>query len=138
MVEEEERRSKLKEVAEKRSAKEKEKKLKIVPKKKEPEISPEEKIKPLPVSQSVPIVEEEKVKLKPIKEKTESHHKYLQTLIKKMGEEKGYRAILEQATPDDQGRVEVDVCLEKNGKKSPVRSPSPPPRITNWAISKSV
>lgn len=113
VAEEKERRSQLKEAAEKRFVREEEKKLKVVPKIKEPEIRSEEEIKQLPIRKPVPVKEE--IKVIPLKEKTESQHKYLQTLIKKMGEEKGYRAILEQATPDGQGRV--DVSLEKNGKK---------------------
>lgn len=44
-----------------------------------------------------------------------SQHRYLQTLIKKMAEEKGYKVVIEQPTPDDQGKV--DVSLERNGKK---------------------
>lgn len=42
-------------------------------------------------------------------------HRYLQTLIKKTAEEKGYRAIIEKPTPDGLGKV--DVGLERNGKK---------------------
>jgi hypothetical protein len=48
-------------------------------------------------------------------------YKYLQTLIKKMAEERGYRAIIEQMTPDALGSV--DVGLEKDGKKLPARFP---------------
>lgn len=44
-----------------------------------------------------------------------AQHKYLQSLIKRMAEEKGYRAIIEQTTPDGLGRV--DVSLETDGKK---------------------
>jgi len=47
--------------------------------------------------------------------KSESQHRYLQNLIKRMAEDKGYRAIIEQPTPDGLGRV--DVSLEKNGKR---------------------
>ena len=49
------------------------------------------------------------------KDKAISQHRYLQTLIKKMAEEKGYKAVIEQATPDGQGKV--DVSLERDGKK---------------------
>ena len=42
-------------------------------------------------------------------------HRYLQTLIKKTVEGKGYRAIIEKPTPDGLGKV--DVGLERNGKK---------------------
>jgi len=44
-----------------------------------------------------------------------SQHRYLQTLIKKMAESRGYKASIEEPTPDNQGRV--DVSLERNGKK---------------------
>lgn len=47
--------------------------------------------------------------------KTESRHRYLQSLMKKAAEDKGYKATVEQPTPDGQGRV--DVSLEKGGKK---------------------
>lgn len=49
------------------------------------------------------------------KEKEISQHRYLQTLIKKTAEEKGYKAVIEQMTPDGSGKV--DVSLERNGKK---------------------
>jgi hypothetical protein len=44
-----------------------------------------------------------------------SQHRYLQTLIKKMAESRGYRVSIEQQTPDKKGRV--DVSLEGNGKR---------------------
>lgn len=44
-----------------------------------------------------------------------SQHRYLQTLIKKMAEQRGYRAVVEEPTPDGNGRV--DVGLERDGKK---------------------
>lgn len=49
------------------------------------------------------------------KRKEESEHRYLQTLIKKMAESKGYKVLIEHPTPDCKGRV--DVSLEKNGQK---------------------
>ena len=48
------------------------------------------------------------------KEKIETQHRYLQNLIKKMGEGKGYKATLEAPTPDGKGRV--DVLLEKGNE----------------------
>ncbi len=42
-------------------------------------------------------------------------HKYLQSIIKRMAEEKGYRATLEQPTLDGQGQI--DVSLERDGKR---------------------
>lgn len=55
----------------------------------------------------------------PLKEasvkKVETQHRYLQNFIKRMAESRGYKAILEEITPDCKGRV--DVSLEKDGKK---------------------
>jgi hypothetical protein len=50
-----------------------------------------------------------------VKQKEVSQHRYLQTLIKKMAEARGYKALIEEPTPDGKGRV--DVALEKNGKR---------------------
>jgi hypothetical protein len=47
--------------------------------------------------------------------KPDRQHRYLQSLIKRMAEEKGYRVIIEQPTLDGLGRV--DVGLERDGKK---------------------
>ncbi len=44
-----------------------------------------------------------------------SQHRYLQALIKRMAEERGYKAIVEAPTPDGKGRV--DVLLERNEEK---------------------
>ena len=49
------------------------------------------------------------------KEQEVSRHRYLQTLIKQMAEQRGYRAVIEEPTPDGGGRV--DVGLERNGKR---------------------
>lgn len=46
--------------------------------------------------------------------KEETQHRYLQTLIKKMAESRGYKATVEQVTPDSKGKV--DVLLEKDNK----------------------
>lgn len=46
---------------------------------------------------------------------TLSQHRYLQTLIKRMAEDRGYRAVIEEPTPDGQGRV--DVGLERDGER---------------------
>ncbi|PQJ11953.1 hypothetical protein CJD36_009175 [Flavipsychrobacter stenotrophus] len=51
----------------------------------------------------------------PKPKKAETEHRYLQVLIKKMAEARGYKAALEELTPDGAGRV--DVSLERNGKK---------------------
>jgi hypothetical protein len=49
------------------------------------------------------------------KKKEESQHRYLQALIKKMAESRGYATRIEEPTPDGKGRV--DVHLERNGKR---------------------
>jgi hypothetical protein len=53
--------------------------------------------------------------INPEERKQETQHRYLQTLIKKMAESRGYKAITEEPTPDGKGRV--DVSLERNGRK---------------------
>ena len=50
-----------------------------------------------------------------VKKKEQSHHRYLQALIKKMAEARGYKALIEEPTPDGKGRV--DVHLERNAKR---------------------
>jgi len=50
-----------------------------------------------------------------VDEKSLSQHRYLQSLIKRMAEERGYRAVIEEPTPDGAGRV--DVALHRNGEK---------------------
>jgi hypothetical protein len=50
----------------------------------------------------------------PSKPKVERQHRYLQSLIKRIAEEKGYRAVIEASTPDG-GRV--DIGLEQSGKR---------------------
>jgi len=66
-----------------------------------------------------PAISSKEVEMKaevPLSEaKDERQHKYLQNLIKRMAEEKGYRAIIEQPTPDGLGRI--DVGLERDGKR---------------------
>ncbi len=49
------------------------------------------------------------------KKKIQSKHRYLQTLIKKMAEERGFKASLEVPTKDGKGKV--DIVLERDGKK---------------------
>lgn len=52
---------------------------------------------------------------KPDISKVPSRHRYIQTLIKKMAESRGFVVSIEQPTPDEKGRV--DVGLERNEKK---------------------
>jgi len=47
--------------------------------------------------------------------KVVTQHRYLQTLVKKMAQARGYKATIEELTPDGNGRV--DVSLEKNGNR---------------------
>jgi len=46
---------------------------------------------------------------------TISQHKYLQYLIKKVAEERGFKATIESPTKDKRGRI--DICLERNDEK---------------------
>jgi len=105
------RHSLLKEEVEKRL----EKKKKLVPLSSKP---PLEEIERLVRKEEVVISPEEagikeEVYLPKVKDKHQ--HKYLQSLIKQMAEEKGYRAVVEEPTPDGTGRV--DVGLERDGKR---------------------
>ena len=43
--------------------------------------------------------------------KSSSQHRYLQTLIKRMAQEKGFRVIVEEATPSKDGRVDVGLLI---------------------------
>jgi hypothetical protein len=58
-----------------------------------------------------------KTKAKTIQQEEEnlSQHRYLQNLIKKIAEDRGYKAVIEAPTIDKQGRV--DISLEKNDEK---------------------
>jgi len=49
------------------------------------------------------------------REKEITQHRYLQNLIKKIAEDKGYKATIEQPAFEGQGKI--DVALERNGKK---------------------
>lgn len=56
-----------------------------------------------------------KMEVLPPKDKAISQHRYLQNLIKKIAEDKGYKSIIELPVFDGSGRV--DVSLERNGRK---------------------
>lgn len=81
--------------------------------------------KPLPKKEETPVkekvitapvvIERPKVETPPAKDKAISQHRYLQNLIKKMAEDKGYRATIELPIFDGSGRV--DVSLERNKRK---------------------
>jgi hypothetical protein len=64
---------------------------------------------------SAPFEEESKVTPPNAHEKGKSQHRYLQTLIKRMAEDKGFRVVLEKPVADGAGRV--DVSLEWDGRK---------------------
>lgn len=56
-----------------------------------------------------------KMETPPAKDKAISQHRYLQNLIKKIAEDKGYKATIEQPALEGQGKI--DIALERNGKK---------------------
>lgn len=61
------------------------------------------------LKQSIPITNSqvEQTKAALIEQKVQSEHRYLQSLIKRMAESRGYKATLEELTPDGKGRVDV-------------------------------
>jgi len=83
----------------------------------------EEEAKPIPVVQE-PIKKQEPIKEEEVKEETAkvakdiSTHRYLQTLVKKMAEARGYIAVLEMQLPDGSGNV--DVLLTKDSKTTAI------------------
>lgn len=80
-----------------------------------PEEEPQETIHTEPEQSVAPFVPVEISGPEKPTKKAKTQHRYLQTLIKKMAESRGYKAILEDSTPDGKGRV--DVSLEKGSKK---------------------
>lgn len=62
-----------------------------------------------PIKQEQPIIEQEKIVQQFIQRKEETRHRYLQNLIKKVAESKGYRATIELPLPDGAGRVDVSL-----------------------------
>ncbi len=71
-------------------------------------LQPQPQNKPVEV-QTTFFQENEKVEVSknPDQRKNESHHRYLQTLIKKIAEDKGYTAGLEIQLPDGTGQVDI-------------------------------
>jgi hypothetical protein len=51
----------------------------------------------------------------PPEKKAETQHRTIQMLIKRMAESRGYKAMIEQVTPDGKGLV--DVSLERSGRR---------------------
>lgn len=60
-------------------------------------------------------VQNDSLKESVVKRQEQSRHRYLQTLIKRMAEQRGYKALIEEDLPDKSGRV--DVHIEGQGKK---------------------
>lgn len=80
--------------------------IEVLEKAKRPEpVKPE---KPLP--EIVP-----RPKIPSVQDRGPSQHRYFQVLIKRIADDKGYKATIEQPTPDGVGRI--DVALERNGKR---------------------
>ena len=74
------------------------------------------KVEELPVPVIVPDAEKmQKTSDNLVKQRELSQHRYLQTLIKKMAEARGYKTLIEEPTPDGKGRV--DVALQKGAKR---------------------
>jgi len=85
-------------------------------------VEPEEPkviVPPKPVVATKPVPQTEPFIPSPIKnpveKKQETQHRYLQSLIKKMAEARGYTASIEEPTPDGKGKV--DVSLKRNNKR---------------------
>ena len=74
---------------------------------------PEEKKPEIVIKQSgeVRVLEDPKLVADMVRRREESRHRYLQMLIKRNAESRGYKATIEQATKDGNGRV--DVVLQK-------------------------
>lgn len=87
----------------------------IVEEKKEPRIKETSQSKKASQPANIPEMKPVEEPETPIQEyKTQSAHKYLQQLVKKMAEARGYVAVLETQTADGSGQV--DVLLTKEGK----------------------
>lgn len=68
-----------------------------------------------PVSIEPIIIKEPAKELSKTKDKQITQHRYLQSLIKRIAEDKGYKATIEHTVLDGQGKI--DVALERNGRK---------------------
>lgn len=76
-----------------------------------------------PVNREVPVIHEKREDIHPEVSKPNeapevksiSNHRYLQTLIKRMAEARGFAATIEMALPDGSGQV--DVLLARDGKR---------------------
>lgn len=80
--------------------------------------TPKEKIKPeipIEIKQVVEEIRDDSAKQYRVKREEQTQHRYLQTLIKRMAEQRGYKALIEEELMDKSGRV--DVHIEGHGKK---------------------
>lgn len=73
-------------------------------------IGPEDKI-----TRTFAITELPKEGIRVSRDKEITQHRYLQNLIRKIAEDKGYKATIEQPALEGQGKI--DIALERNGKK---------------------
>ncbi len=86
--------------------------------KEEKQYIPKEKIKvehPNEIKQSVEEIKDESAKQYRVKREEQTQHRYLQTLIKGMAEQRGYKALIEEELTDKSGKV--DIHIEGHGKK---------------------
>ena len=67
---------------------------------------------PAKPAEEVRVIEDPQLVADMVRRKEESRHKYLQMLIKRNAESRGYKATLEQPTKDGKGRV--DIVLQKD------------------------
>lgn len=83
----------------------------------EPQEKPIQPIQELPKAENVEVVEmhDSVVKEELVQQKEVTQHRQLQMLIKKMGQDRGYKSTIEETISDGAGRI--DVSLEKNGNK---------------------
>jgi hypothetical protein len=74
-----------------------------------PKVEKEITVKP---ANEIRVIEDPQLIADMVRRKEESRHKYLQLLIKRNAESRGYKATLEQQTKDGKGRV--DIVLQKD------------------------
>ena len=86
--------------------------VKEVPPPKDIPVVEEPVAKPVLPKTETKVIDDPKLIQDMVRRKEESKHKYLQMLIKRNAESRGYRATLEQPTKDGKGRV--DVVLQKD------------------------
>ena len=85
------------------------------PVEKEPPVTLIEKPQAIVEPTALDEIQKKKTTKNLVRQKELSQHRYLQALIKKMAEGRGYKAVIEETTPDGQGQV--DVLLTRGGKR---------------------